>query len=50
MDWAYGRGLVSESSHKLLEAWDKEDPVDAWEQERASRIERIQRNTNPFIK
>ena len=49
MDWAYGHGLVSESSRKLLEAWGKEDPVDAWEQERARRIERLQRNTNLFI-
>jgi len=27
----------------------KEDPVDAWERERARRIEAIQGNRNPFI-
>jgi deoxyribonuclease I len=50
MDAAYsGRGVVSEKSRKLFEAWDREDPVDAWERERVRRIERLQGNTNPFM-
>src|SRR5215470_7912826 len=50
MDWAYpGHGIISRSNQKLFEAWDKEDPVDDWERERARRIEAIQGNRNPFI-
>lgn len=51
MDAAYpGRGVISEKNRKLFEAWDREDPVDAWERERVHRIERLQGNTNPFVK
>jgi deoxyribonuclease-1 len=50
MDWAYpGHGIISRSNQKLFEAWNKEDPVDDWERERARRIEAIQGNRNPFI-
>jgi len=50
MEWAYpGHGYSPESNQKLFEAWNKEDPVDDWERERASRIEAIQGNRNPFI-
>ena len=50
MDAAYpGRGIISEKNRKLFEAWDREDPVDAWERERVHRIERLQGNTNPFV-
>jgi len=35
---------------KLFEVWDREDPVDEWECERAREIEQIQRNENPFVK
>jgi len=50
MDWAYpGHGIISQSNQKLFAAWDKEDPVDDWERERARRIEAIQGNRNPFI-
>jgi deoxyribonuclease-1 len=50
MDWAYpGHGIISRSNQKLFDAWDKEDPVDDWERERARRIEAIQGNRNPFI-
>jgi deoxyribonuclease-1 len=35
MDAAYpGRGVISEKNRQLFEAWDREDPVDAWERER----------------
>jgi deoxyribonuclease-1 len=50
MEWAYpGHGIISRSNQKLFAAWDKEDPVDDWERERARRIEAIQGNRNPFI-
>ncbi len=50
MDWAYpGHGIVSSKNRKLLESWAKTDPVDAWEIERARRIEEIQGNSNPFV-
>jgi len=51
MDWAYpGHGIISKKNQKLFKAWDKEDPVDAWECERCKRIEQIQGNDNPFVK
>lgn len=51
MHQAYpGRGVISRSNQKLFEAWDKEDPVDDWERERAKRIDKIQGNANPLIK
>ena len=50
MDWAYpGRGIISGKNRKLFEAWAAADPVDAWERERAQRIEQRQGNRNPFI-
>lgn len=50
MDKAYpGHGIVSGRNRKLFEAWDREDPVDAWERERARRIKRIQSSPKPFI-
>ncbi len=50
MDWAYpGHGVLSRSNQKLFDAWNKEDPVDDLERERARRIEAIQGNRNPFI-
>jgi deoxyribonuclease I len=51
MNAAYpGRGIISRQNAKLFEAWDKEDPVDDWERERAQRIEQIQGNRHPFVK
>ena len=51
MDWAYpGRGIISKKNRKLFQAWDKEDPVDAWECQRGRMIEGIQGNENPFVK
>jgi len=50
MDKAYpGKGIISQSNRKLFEAWDKLDPIDDWERERARRIEATQGNKNPFI-
>ncbi len=51
MDWAYpGYDILSNENKSLFKAWDKNDPVDEWECERARRIEEIQKNENPFVK
>jgi deoxyribonuclease-1 len=51
MDQAYpGRGIVSRQNRRLFAVWDREDPVDAWERERARQIEAVQGNANPFIR
>ena len=51
MDWAYpGYDIISEKNKNLFKAWDKQDPIDTWECERAQRIEKIQKNENPFVK
>ena len=51
MNWAYpGYDFISKEDHKLFKAWDEQDPVDSWECERAQRIEKIQKNENPFVK
>ncbi len=50
MDRAYpGHGIISRSHRKLFEAWNKLDPVDDWERERARRIEAIQGNRHAFV-
>src|SRR5437667_5298666 len=50
IDWAYpSHGIISRSNQKLFAGWNKEDPVDDWERERARRIEALQGNRNPFI-
>ena len=51
MDWAYpGYDVISPAEDKLFKAWDKQDAVGPWECERAQRIEKIQKNANPFVK
>ena len=51
MEAAYpGRRIISNKNQKLFNAWDKEDPVDAWECERSKRVEALQGNDNPFVK
>lgn len=40
---------ISSKKRKLFTIWDKNDPPDAWEIERNSRVEKIQGNSNPFI-
>jgi deoxyribonuclease-1 len=50
MDSAYpGRGIISNKNEKLFRAWDKNDPVNEWECERARRIARIQGNINQVV-
>ena len=51
MDWAYpDRGIIPKKNRELLETWASEDPVSYWECRRTRRIERQQRNENPFVK
>ena len=50
MDSVYpGRGIISKKNRKLFDAWNKSDPVDEWECERAKRIEKIQGNRNEVV-
>lgn len=50
MAWAYARFRLSDQQARLMDAWDATHPVDAWECERARRIEAVQGNENPFVK
>ena len=51
MDHAYpGRGIIGKKRRKILEAWDKADPVDEWERIRSHRIGEMQGNMNPFVR
>ena len=51
MDSVYpGRGIISKKNRKLFDAWNKSDPVDGWECERAKRIEKIQGNRNEVMR
>ena len=50
MDSVYpSRGIISKKNRKLFESWNKSDPVDEWECERAKRIEKIQGNRNEVV-
>ena len=48
MEKAYGITL-SKERRRLLEIWDKEHPVSAWECERERRIFKVQGDHNPFV-
>lgn len=51
MAWAYPEVVILEPKEREMFArWDREDPPDDWERERARRIAAIQKNTNPFIR
>ncbi len=49
MSDAYPQYRLSDADRKLMQAWDKTYPVDAWECRRAERIARIQGNENTFV-
>ena len=50
MDSVYPcRGIISKKNRKLFDAWNKSDPVDDWECERARRIEKIQGSRNEVV-
>lgn len=40
---------MGEKTRRMIEDWNSRYPVDAWECLRATRIERIQKNRNPFV-
>ncbi len=51
MDGSYPNRRVMDDAHKaLFDAWDAEDPPDAWERERNRRIQVRQGNPNEFIR
>lgn len=41
---------LSKQERKMMEIWDKQDPVSNWERIKNKRIEKIQGNSNPYIK
>ena len=50
MDSVYpGKGIISRKNRAMFEEWNRSDPVDEWECERARRIERIQGNRNSIV-
>ena len=49
MEDAYSVYKLSSSQRKLMQAWDRQYPVDQWECLRAKRIEAIQGNENEFV-
>ena len=48
-DEEYPQYHMSDTSKKMMQAWDKMYPVDAWECEREKRIEKLQKNANRFV-
>ncbi len=50
MDSVYpGRGIISKKNRKLFDAWERSDPVDQWECERARKIQKLQGNKNRIL-
>ncbi len=50
MDSVYpGKGIISKKNQSMFEEWNRSDPVDEWECERARRIEKIQGNRNEIV-
>lgn len=49
MDQAYSRYNMSKAQKQLMNAWDKQYPVSAWECERGERIEKLQGNVNKIL-
>ncbi len=44
-----GRGLISRKNQQLIRTWNEQDPVDAWECQRARTIDRAQGGTNAVV-
>jgi len=40
---------ISRKQKQLFDAWNKQDPVDAWERKRNCRITKLQGNSNAFV-
>ncbi|UYM16330.1 endonuclease [Endozoicomonas euniceicola] len=49
MDLTYPRYQMSRQQRQLMEAWDRQFPVSAWECKRTERINRLQGNLNPIL-
>ncbi|HRP67963.1 MAG TPA: endonuclease [Turneriella sp.] len=50
MNDAYpNRGILGDKMRRLMEAWDREDPIDEAECRRATLIEKLQGNENRFV-
>ena len=50
MDSVYpGKGIISKKNRSMFEEWNRSDPVDERECERASKIEKIQGNRNEVV-
>ena len=50
MDSVYpGKGIISKKNRSMFEEWNRSDPVDEWECERARKIEKIQGNRNEVV-
>ena len=42
-------GIISKKNRRLFDIWNKSEPVDEWECERARRIKKIQGNRNEVV-
>ncbi len=50
MNWAYpGKIELTSEEKKLIDYWNKVDPVSSDECQRASKVQKIQGNANPFV-
>ncbi|WP_199438537.1 endonuclease [Vibrio owensii] len=49
MEATYPKYRMSSQQRKLMQAWDKQDPVSKWECTRAKRIEKLQGNANVIV-
>ena len=50
MDSVYpGKGIISKNNRSMFGEWNRSDPADEWECERAIRIEKIQGNRNEIV-
>ena len=50
MDSVYpGKGIISNQNLSMFEEWNRSDPADEWECERAKKIEKIQGNRNEVV-
>ncbi|WP_065204259.1 endonuclease [Shewanella woodyi] len=49
MEQTYPKYKMSKQQRKLMQAWDKQDPVSKWECTRSTRIQMKQGNSNPVV-
>ncbi len=41
---------LSKQERRMMEVWNKQDPIDEWERVKNERVEKLQGNANPYIK